>query len=599
MCVDAALNTANSDRLMQEHPPEHQAGHEAGAMLAPGLEESYAELRRVPLFDGIPNDDLWAAISAGGIRRHVIRRDAFVADPANLGGGSNLFFVVEGQLAVGVFDPLAFAARRQDQDRFDALSDAERRSESALAPQPLARLARKNLAVFVDGDLFNSDALPQEPESVVAFYTTAPSVVARIDPDRMSDFVLRFPFFRDARAPRHRARARSPAQRRRRQARDSRFLRAPGAVRCRLHCARAPTRSLHRLQAVRRRVRGALRLQAIVPRRLSAGHARLRVHVSHVHRPAVRGPVRIRIDLVRQRKAPGRHQRSQLHRLQFVRPAVPVRLDRACGRRRSPGTPSYREDYRIRLEADGALKFGAGAPRVARARRVANKCDHCADYSEQACITSCPTGSLIEIDAYDLFRERKPGAAAVARSGYDQEAPRDRRELLPIRPFVHGAKVRQGGLARIKRFRVGAAVIWALGLAAWFLCLAEIGLRLYAPTHSLQYQIELLESPPAVALLQVGYRAGNDLAVYCGYIGTGLLLLAILYPIVRRINAFRFVANARVWFDLHLMAGTVGPMFIVLHSAFKLDNWVSAAFWSMIIVAISGVVGRYMYNADS
>jgi hypothetical protein len=40
----------------------------------------------------------------------------------------------------------------------------------------------------------------------------------------------------------------------------------------------------------------------------------------------------------------------------------------------------------------------------------------------------------------------------------------------------------------------------------------------------------------------------------------------------------------------------MGPMFILLHSALKLDNWVSAAFWSMIIVVASGVVGRYLYT---
>jgi hypothetical protein len=51
-----------------------------------------------------------------------------------------------------------------------------------------------------------------------------------------------------------------------------------------------------------------------------------------------------------------------------------------------------------------------------------------------------------------------------------------------------------------------------------------------------------------------------------------------------------------MWFDFHMMAGTMGPMFILLHSALKLDNWVSAAFWSMIIVVVSGVVGRYLYT---
>jgi hypothetical protein len=37
-------------------------------------------------------------------------------------------------------------------------------------------------------------------------------------------------------------------------------------------------------------------------------------------------------------------------------------------------------------------------------------------------------------------------------------------------------------------------------------------------------------------------------------------------------------------------------MFIILHSALKLDSWISAAFWSMIIVVISGVLGRYLYT---
>jgi hypothetical protein len=51
-----------------------------------------------------------------------------------------------------------------------------------------------------------------------------------------------------------------------------------------------------------------------------------------------------------------------------------------------------------------------------------------------------------------------------------------------------------------------------------------------------------------------------------------------------------------MWFDFHLMCGTVGPMFIALHSVLKLDTWVSAAFWSMVIVVISGFLGRYLYT---
>src|SRR5579863_1451450 len=56
------------------------------------------------------------------------------------------------------------------------------------------------------------------------------------------------------------------------------------------------------------------------------------------------------------------------------------------------------------------------------------------------------------------------------------------------------------------------------------------------------------------------------------------------------------MASNTMWFDFHFMAGTIGPMFIILHSALKLDTWVSAAFWSMVIVVVSGVLGRYLYT---
>jgi hypothetical protein len=86
------------------------------------------------------------------------------------------------------------------------------------------------------------------------------------------------------------------------------------------------------------------------------------------------------------------------------------------------------------------------------------------------------------------------------------------------------------------------------------------------------------------------------MSIYAGLIGAGLMVIAAVYPIFRRIKLFRWLASNTMWFDFHLMAGTVGPMFIGLHSALKLDTWVSAAFWSMVIVVISGFLGRYLYT---
>src|ERR1044072_4452382 len=74
------------------------------------------------------------------------------------------------------------------------------------------------------------------------------------------------------------------------------------------------------------------------------------------------------------------------------------------------------------------------------------------------------------------------------------------------------------------------------------------------------------------------------------------MVIAAVYPVFRRIRFFRWMASNTMWFDFHLMAGTVGPMFVGLHSALKLDSWVSAAFWSMVITVVSGFLGRYLYT---
>src|SRR4029079_10640152 len=121
-----------------------------------------------------------------------------------------------------------------------------------------------------------------------------------------------------------------------------------------------------------------------------------------------------------------------------------------------------------RLEKHKATKFGPGTGRVARARRIANKRDQCVGYGCQSCVSACPTGSLIEINAYDLFRERTPAMAQLARHGFDADlTKRDRKEVLPVMPFTEGVDVRSGGLAKVKRGRYAPLLMWLLGLLAF------------------------------------------------------------------------------------------------------------------------------------
>jgi Fe-S-cluster-containing hydrogenase component 2 len=570
-------------------------------MVTPELEQSYAELRRLPLFDGMPNADLWAAMADGGIERQVLARDVLVADPAARAGG-RVFFVAAGQVAVAVFDPGELAVR---QARPDPAARSPATSDSLLLPPPLARLAKKNVALFGPGDLFNSAALAVSPGTTLAFYTVEPTRLVALTANCIGNFVMRFPFF------------------------ETRLRRAIEVARARLQSVTGVKQEI---------------LDFFVRQGLAVSGEMVRVRQLDLCIDCKLCEIACEERYGAKRLTLGGYQLGMLDFVYTCRTCTDQRCIDPCEfdairfdttRREvvieeanctgctlcaqlcpygaiemvdieEPADPTYRHAFKARLDRAGALGFGPGTARAAPVRRVANKCDHCVTYGEQACISACPTGSLIEISAYDLFRERSPDAVVLARSGYDQPAPLARHELLPTRPFVKGARVRDAGLARVKRRHIRSALVWAIGLCAWFLVAAEIALRLGWPGHSLQYRIlvdELLATglytaaeAANMALPQVGYHAGISLAVNCGFVGTGLLLLAALYPMMRRVPGFRLVARNQVWFDLHMMAGTVGPMFILLHSAFKLDNWVSAAFWSMIIVVVSGIVGRYLYT---
>ena len=80
-----------------------------------------------------------------------------------------------------------------------------------------------------------------------------------------------------------------------------------------------------------------------------------------------------------------------------------------------------------------------------------------------------------------------------------------------------------------------------------------------------------------------------------GMIGTFMMLLLLLYSLRKRSSMFQGVGSISRWLDIHILMGIMGPLFIILHSSFKLNGIVSISFWSMIAVALSGVLGRYIY----
>ena len=257
---------------------------------------------------------------------------------------------------------------------------------------------------------------------------------------------------------------------------------------------------------------------------------------------------------------------------------------------------------KIRLDRENKLEFGDGAPRKAKLKRMASKCDHCIDYGDQACISACPTGALFDVIPGDVFRVRDASVTDSARAGFDVTVHVDARRLHDPAPFTSGpSKAQVRGMDRARGLRPGFAIstwMWWLGMIAWSLCALEIALRKLAPTVSLQFVLAtaLDHLEPEIAAARVDFRPGCAFAVRLGIAGSLIMLVGMLYPARRRIRLFANLGSQRAWFDVHVVTGIVGPLFVLLHTAAKLDNWVSLAFWSMAGTVLSGLAGRYFFT---
>lgn len=88
----------------------------------------------------------------------------------------------------------------------------------------------------------------------------------------------------------------------------------------------------------------------------------------------------------------------------------------------------------------------------------------------------------------------------------------------------------------------------------------------------------------------------NGLGYGLGILGGSLMLLMLVYPVRKRVPALAMLGTVPFWFRLHMVLGIVGPLAILYHSNFSLGATNSnVALACMLIVAGSGLVGRYLY----
>lgn len=100
------------------------------------------------------------------------------------------------------------------------------------------------------------------------------------------------------------------------------------------------------------------------------------------------------------------------------------------------------------------------------------------------------------------------------------------------------------------------------------------------------------------AVSQMGlFTAADDAGYWIGVAGGSMMLILFVYPLRKHFKFASKWGRIKWWFQFHVVLGIAGPLLILLHSTFRIGSLnAGVALYSMIIVALSGVIGRYIYQ---
>lgn len=120
-------------------------------------------------------------------------------------------------------------------------------------------------------------------------------------------------------------------------------------------------------------------------------------------------------------------------------------------------------------------------------------------------------------------------------------------------------------------------------------------LALYPLVEGFSYYLTPIHDRPFTSLHDL-FRPSGVIGQGLGIVGSLLIIVGVAaYSTRKRWTWMHRFGKLRSWLTFHIFVCTLGPFLIVLHTTFKIGNIASIAFWSMSVVVVSGVFGRYVY----
>jgi hypothetical protein len=90
-------------------------------------------------------------------------------------------------------------------------------------------------------------------------------------------------------------------------------------------------------------------------------------------------------------------------------------------------------------------------------------------------------------------------------------------------------------------------------------------------------------------------RPTGLIGISLAFLGVLMLCGIFLYSLRKRWGWLQRQGDSKHWLDYHVLLGIFAPICIAFHAAFKFHGLAGLAFWSMVAVSVSGLIGRYLY----
>jgi len=105
----------------------------------------------------------------------------------------------------------------------------------------------------------------------------------------------------------------------------------------------------------------------------------------------------------------------------------------------------------------------------------------------------------------------------------------------------------------------------------------------------------MLHSLGVMKSYPVVYEPGKGIWRLMGWVGSGMMLVMMLYTIRKRMGHNSVLGSMRLWLNFHMLMGIIGPVLITFHTTFKFGGLIGTSYWAMLATVLFGVLGRYIY----